>query len=281
MNGSRQSLAVRGAVLSLFILVLLPVGVTVAALFIESSRLTQGFDLTAWPDYSIANAAAKLRALASQGELLSALGRSLGVAILVGLLTAWAAITCAFHLSRLSLGRLARLNLLGYAAYLTPPVVLVISLSWLAQFATGLASPLIVVALGQGSFLFPLNYALALGHWAQVPYAIDRTAASDGANLSQRFAAHISSGTPSLGFFGGLALLTFMLSWSDVLFSRYLLLGEPEQRLLTDLVIESLKANDIVAARGELAAVAILSAIVAAFAAGLYAVFFNRANEVG
>jgi ABC-type glycerol-3-phosphate transport system permease component len=95
-----------------------------------------------------------------------------------------------------------------------------------------------------------------------------------------RFRIHMSSGAPSSAFFGGLALLTFMLSWSDVLFSRYLLMGERHQRLLTDLVIEHLKANDVVAARGELAAVAVLTTLVAVAAASAYALMFNKANEV-
>jgi hypothetical protein len=85
-------------------------------------------------------------------------------------------------------------------------------------------------------------------------------------------------GSPSWAFGAGLALLTLMLAWSDVLFSRFLLMASPEYRLLTDLVIERLRANDLIVARSELAAVAIMCAAVAAIVASLYAVMFNKAN---
>lgn len=279
MRGRRSSLLSRIAIGLVFLFVLVPVTATVGALFFENSQLAQGMQISAWSDYSLLHAIAKFQTLEAEGSLLPALLRSLFVALVVGSLTAWSAMVSAFCLSRLNFGRFGAMRFLGYAAYLTPPVILVISLGWLSAIASGATSALLVLVIGQSAFLFPLNYALALGYWTQTAYAIDRTAASDGAGLFVRLRVHVRSGPP-FAFFGGLALLTFMLSWSDVLFSRYLLMRERDQRLLTDLVIEHLKANDVVAARGELAAVALLAVLIAGVAASAYAFLFNRANEV-
>lgn len=278
MTGGRRPLSSVLAMGALFGFVLTPVVATVVALFFGNAQLAHGLQLFSWPDYSIENAAAKFRALQIQGNLLGSFVRSLLVAFCVGTLTAWSAMICAFCLSRMSLGRLGALRVLGFAAYLTPPVILVISLGWLAGLISGSGSAILVLVLGQCAYLFPLNYALSLGHWAQVAYEVDRSAASDGAGLFARLRVHMNSRAPSSAFFWGLALLTFMLSWSDVLFSRYLLMGDRDQRLLSDVVIEHLKANDVVAARGELAAVAFMTALVAAAVAGAYALMFKRAN---
>ncbi len=263
----------------LLVVVLTPILASFAALFFRSERLTSGLQFLAWTDYSLANALDKYRILAADGRLLSAFLRSLTLALAIGLLTAWSAMIAAFYLSRQRFRGSTLLRLAGYTAYLAPPVILVIALGWLAAGARGPYSALLVLVAGQCTFLFPLNYALALGHWAQTPYEIDRTAATDGAGLLIRLKVHMAAGTPSFAFMGGLALLTFMLSWSDVLFSRYLLMRHPDQRLLTDLVVERLGANDVVTARGELAAVAVMTAIVAAVAASAYSVMFNHVNR--
>ena len=264
---------------ALLAIVLIPILAGFAAVFFRSERLTSGLQFLAWQDYSLSNAVDKYRTLAADGRLASAFMRSLLLATVIGLLTAWSAMIAAFILSRQKFRGATALRLAGYTAYLAPPVILVIALAWLAAAARGPISALLVLALGQCTFLFPLNYALALGHWAQTPYEIDRTAATDGAGLLARLRVHMAPGNPSLAFMGGLALLTFMLSWSDLLFSRYLLMRHPDQRLLTDLVVERLGANDVVAARGELAAVAVMTSIVAALAASAYSVMFNHVNR--
>jgi ABC-type glycerol-3-phosphate transport system permease component len=266
------------ALFTLLGLALLPVVTTFAALFFDSIRLTQGLNLSSASDFRLANATAKFAVLFEDGTLFLSFFRSIVLACIVGAVTAWAAMASAFLLSRSDFGRRQILHVLAYTAYLTPPVILIISF---ARFTGQVGSDLyalLVVACGQSCFLFPLNFGLAMGHWKATSYELDRAAASDGANLWTRFRLHMSMGSPSWAFAAGLALLTMMLAWSDVLFSRFLLAGSPDYRLLTDLVIERLRANDLIVARGELAAVAVMCAIVASFAASLYALMFSKAN---
>lgn len=262
----------------LFCLALLPVITAFGALFYDSSKLTQGLDLSLTGEFQLGNATMKFLIFFEDKALFLSLLRSVAIACTVGLTTTWAAMASAFLLSRSDFGRIQILHIFAYTAYLTPPIILVISFSRLSgQFDNDFYS-LLIVAFGQCCFLFPLNFAMALAHWRASSYEIDRVGASDGAGLWIRFGLHMSMGSPSWAFGAGLALLTMMLAWSDVLFSRFLLGGSPHYRLLTDLVIERLRANDLVVARGEMAAVAVMCALVASLTASMYAVMFGKAN---
>ena len=254
----------------------LPILFAIPAVFMDSTSLSDGVDVFATEAMSFANVVEKFEYLSANQDLLSALIRTLVVALGVGIVSSCSAMALAFASTRLYLGWAGWLRPLGYFAYLTPPIVLVLSIGWLSQFAAGQISALLVVSIGQAAFLFPLNYGLAVGHWMQSEWAVDRNASLDGARFWRRFFVHFAPGTSSFAFCGGLALLTFMLAWSDVVFSRFLLMNDRDNRLLTDLVIDFLSQSDVTEPRGELAVVAFLTVFVAAVASGAYALVFAR-----
>lgn len=255
-----------------------PASVATMAIFLESSVLTSGLDLSKPNSFSLENASKKIETTIGQDGMFSAFMRSVWVAMIVGVTTAWLAFLSAFLVVRIRLPFSSAVSGLGFLAYLTPPVLLMLSMSWLSQFARGDSFALMLLIVGQATFLFPINYVLALGHWRSTPYEIDRAAAIDGANLLMRLRLHLAGMSPSTAYFWGLCLLTFMLSWSDVLFSKYLLQSYRDSRLLADLVIERLQSFEEVTARGELAAVAALCFVVAGVASLFYSIAFIKAH---
>lgn len=267
--------------LLILLAIMLPILAAVVALFIDSTMLTGGIasSTLTTTHFTISNATQKFSILFLNGDLIHAFFRSIAVAALVGITTSWLALISAYTLTRVELGKWGKLQILGYSAYFTPPVILATSYALLTQEFMSQTSAVFVVAAGQMSYFYPINLGLALGHWKSVPFEVDRVIAADGASFYGRLAQHMSSGGVTWAFWLGLALLTFMLSWSDVLFSRYLLSGYPDQRLLTDLVIEKLNANDLIVARSELAAVATMCIMVASIASACYSVLFLKANR--
>jgi len=273
----RQYFALSLALFAGILCVLIPLIATFIAAFNNDAALRGGIGIEQWQGMSVSNFRRNVAVLSENKIFVPALIRSATLSCLVSLVVAWASAALSFAVSRTDLRRLSVFTLLAYAAYLTPPVILVVAIN-LAQDLLPKLPAFLVIFLGHCVFLFPLSYGLALGHWRQTDFEIDRVAAVEGAHFFKCFSMHCTVGGSTFSFIAGIFMLNFMLSWSDVLFSRFLLIGSPEQRLLTDLVIDALDSSEILPSRGSLSVLSLLTVSLAIAASTAYALVFNHAN---
>lgn len=258
---------------------ILPIIWTLPSLFLDNTALTGGINFSSFEGWKVVNLQEKLNSVFTDKKLLWSLLVTVLISSVVGILTASSSMALAYTLTRIHLGRLTPITMLAYSAYLTPPIILVLALDWLSPITQSYAGSIGSVMLGLSVFLFPLNYGLAFGFWRQVGFETDRSAAADGAPLWNRFKLHVQYGSPPFSFGLGLALLTFMLAWSDVTFSKILLSGGSSTRLFTDQVIEVLKANEMISPRGDLALVGLIAVGIASTAAYFYARLFISTGD--
>jgi len=263
----------------LFAFVLLPVLFTASAVFLSNSSIEIGVNPFNFRNYSSVSAAKNFGAIKSDTIFYASFWLTIVTAFTVSTLVAFSSAITSYYTSRVNLYNLSKLKILPFFAYLTPPVILVLSVQSLPPSMIDHFPKILIVGLSHCAYFFPFSYALFLGYWEQSDFGLDRSAAGDGGTIHHTFILHfLSFKSPTFIFALSISLLTFMLSWSDVLFSR-ILLGSGDTRLLTDWFIDMMQASEIEERRGELAAMAILTFFLASLLSILFSVAFSHVNR--
>ncbi len=156
------------------------------------------------------------RVVLEQSLLPQALANSLGVATLTTLLALLVGLPAAYALARLPVpGRSALL--LAIVASTAFPQIATVSPLYLLVRALGLRDTWTALVLAHTSFALPLTVWLLAGFVREIPWALEESAAVDGASRAQalRFVLLplLAPGVASAG------LLAFLFSWNEFLFA--------------------------------------------------------------
>jgi ABC-type Fe3+ transport system permease subunit len=258
---------------------LLPILTVVPAILTHNSQVSGGLDLLNYERLNVANGVENFTNLAKNGIFVESIARTIVFSILVGALTTYCAISTSYLLTRVAGFHIEKLSFIAFTAYLTPPIILALAYSSMREDFIPNGFSLLLVAGGLCTFIFPLCYGLSLSRWKNYGWDIDRAASADGASLWMRFSIHMKPGSPMNTYALGLSLLSFMLSWGDITFSRVLLQGNEDSRLFTDIMIDLLILSDKTEPFGEVAAIAFATTLVSALASSAYGFTFFRSNK--
>ncbi len=206
--------------------------------------------------------------------LLSLTIRSFILSLLVAITVSWLSWVIGFYTTR-KVDYLASSCLpISLFTYLTPPIVLVIGLSsmW-NNHSTSFVW--LKILFCHCVYLFPIAFTLSVGFWVQKPYEIDRMAAIDGAAFWDRLILHV--GVKEFLYMSIIGILVFMISWSDIIFSRVLASSDVGQRLLVDYIFQRLFSNSVIDAYGELSLFSLFIILVSALISTLFGMVFFHA----
>jgi len=200
------------------------------------------------------------------------LGHSLFLSFLVAIISSSFSLLLGYYITRHnSIFINMAIPTISLFTYLTPPVVLVISLSlyWSEHSQEYIWFKILFSHI---IYLLPLALILAIAFWSQKPYEIDRISSSDGADFWERFLVHIS--IKEVLYFIIIAMLIFMISWSDIIFSRILASSDAEERLVVDFIFEFLSSADIIYPYGKMALFSLFVVGIASLFSILFGIVF-------
>jgi ABC-type glycerol-3-phosphate transport system permease component len=141
-------------------------------------------------------------------------------------------------------------------AYALPPILLIFPFSMIGQ-KIGL-SPLVIIVAAHVGFITPFCLRLAKDYFTTLPPHLDRVVANDGARpLQSLFAVFIPKLRPELGIIG---MFGIIISWNDILFSRYL--GpDNSSKTFVDVLDTRLKNSTDLTEYGVIAAFSVIVAV--------------------
>lgn len=161
--------------------------------------------------------------------------------------------------------------------YLMPPVTLVLTLSTAFKTIGGISSE-VAIFIGHCIYLFPLGYVLSIGFWSQKSYEIDQLAIVDGGGKWDGFV--LNHGGKELSYFSVIALLVFMVSWGDIIFSRVLASNDNNARLLVDLIFQKLFSNSEIEAYGEITLFSLIVIFISFILSALFSILFVKSTSL-
>jgi multiple sugar transport system permease protein len=238
--------------------------VPLAGLFLGSLMPSENLDRgIRWSPNPLPFITVKNYMLALKGEALGDLGtpfwNSAVCLLAVGAAVALGSIVVGHLASRVFYRNSVVLNTLLVFAYSLPPVLLVFPFAKFQQ-RFGLPSLTVIIAAHIG-FITPFCLRLAKDYFSNVSPLLDRVAASDGASSSQSLVSVI---LPRLkAELSMIAMFAMIISWNDIVFSRYL---GPDRysKTLIDVLDTNLKNRPDLTDYGAIAAFSFLLATAAA-----------------
>lgn len=258
-----------------------PVFYLVVASSISDSRLSVGIPSLSYGfEYHIGATEflKRVNYIFSDKEIYKSLTQSIVTSISCGITVALISWVAGYVYTRSSSLWIKSSLYVSLLTYLFPPAALAIGISDIGNIGEWFSVKL-QIFLGHCLYLFPLAYVMSIGFWLQKPHYLDRMAASDGLAFFERIFAHM--GGREMSRFFVIALLVFMVSWGDIVFSRVLGSADNSNRLLPDLVFQRLYADQLSEPYGSLAVFALFVVLIAAFFSAGLGFIMERENEKG
>jgi multiple sugar transport system permease protein len=236
---------------------LTPLALLVLGSFIRSANLDRGIIWTAdlFEALTLDNYVEAFR-----GEALKDLGDPLWNSVVCMIVVGSAAIFAGAVIGHLASRVVDRNSVLANAllvfAYALPPIVLIFPFSLLRQ-EVGLPPTVVIIAAHVG-FITPFCLRLAKDYFSTLGPHLDRMALNDRSRPLQTllviFLPKLKSELAMIGVFG------VIISWNDILFSRYLGPGRPSKTFIDVLDIRLKNSTDLTD-YGVIAAFSVLVAI--------------------
>jgi ABC-type glycerol-3-phosphate transport system permease component len=257
--------------------IVIPIISLIFASFMNNASLSNGIGSISYVTQNILSldeVGNRIVSISKDVELIKLFFRSFSLSLIVAFIVSWLSWVTSYYITRKCNAFSSYSLPLSLFTYLTPPVILVLGLSsiWNQHSAEFIWLKML---FSHSVFLFPIGFVLSFGFWVQKPYEIDRMAAADGASFWERLLLHL--GIKEFLYMSIIGTLIFMISWSDIIFSRVLASSDMDKKQLVDYIFHKLLSNSVIDEYGALALFSLLIVFVSVIISIIFGQAFYRA----